>query len=146
MIFFNWKYLAHIGTYQDRILVLLTTFMQVSARIEKNNALVLGLEECLIECATVCVESVVILIKFIYYFLFVYLLLLHFFIIFRYNVPALQAVGWEGTFGFLTLATLLIPFYFIPVGDKFGNNPRHVLEDAYDGLYQLAHNWRLGKL
>merc|ERR1711934_603441 len=43
-----------------------------------------------------------------------------------------------------TLATLLIPFYFIPVGDKFGNNPRHVLEDAYDGLYQLAHNWRLG--
>jgi len=62
----------------------------------------------------------------------------------RYNVPALQAVGWEGTFGFLTLATLLIPFYFIPVGDKFGNNPRHVLEDAYDGLYQLAHNWKLG--
>ena len=58
----------------------------------------------------------------------------------KYDVPALQAVGWEGTFGFLTLATLLIPFYFIPVGDKFGNNPRHVLEDAYDGLYQLAHN------
>jgi len=60
----------------------------------------------------------------------------------KYNVPALQAVGWEGTFGFLTLATLLIPFYFIPVG-KFGNNPRHVLEDAYDGLFQLAHNWKL---
>lgn len=61
----------------------------------------------------------------------------------KYNVPALQAVGWEGTFGFLTLATLLIPFYFIPVG-KFGNNPRHVLEDAYDGLFQLVHNWKLG--
>merc|ERR1712001_398493 len=61
----------------------------------------------------------------------------------KYDVPALQAVGWEGTFGFLTLATLLIPFYFIPVGDKFGDNPRHVLEDAYDGLFQLAHNWRL---
>jgi len=58
----------------------------------------------------------------------------------KYQVPALQAVGWEGTFGFLTLATLLIPFYFIPVGPKFGNNPRHVLEDVYDGLYQLAHN------
>ena len=58
----------------------------------------------------------------------------------KYNVPALQAVGWEGTFGFLTLATLLIPFYFIP--DPFGqhNNPRGVVEDAYDGLYQLAHN------
>ena len=52
----------------------------------------------------------------------------------------LQAVGWEGTFGFLTLSTLLIPMYFIPVGEKFGHNPRHVMEDAYDGLYQLAHN------
>jgi len=34
----------------------------------------------------------------------------------------------------------MIPAYFIPVGAKFGNNPRHVLEDAYDGLYQLVHN------
>ena len=32
----------------------------------------------------------------------------------KYNVPALKAVGWEGTFGFLTLSSLLIPFYFIP--------------------------------
>ncbi|XP_059085248.1 solute carrier family 35 member F6-like [Tigriopus californicus] len=61
----------------------------------------------------------------------------------KYDVPPLQAVGWEGTFGFLTLATLLIPMYFIPVGPKFGNNPRHVLEDAYDGLYQLFHNGQL---
>jgi len=58
----------------------------------------------------------------------------------KYDVPALQAVGWEGTFGFLTLSTLMIPAYFIPVGSTFGNNPRHVLEDAYDGLYQLSHN------
>ena len=58
----------------------------------------------------------------------------------KYNVPALQAVGWEGTFGFLTLSSLLIPMYFIPVGEKFGHNPRHVLEDAYDGLYQVKFN------
>merc|ERR1712241_1011028 len=59
----------------------------------------------------------------------------------KYNVPALKAVGWEGTFGFLTLSSLLIPFYFIPVGNFFGDaNPRHVLEDVYDGLFQLAHN------
>jgi len=58
----------------------------------------------------------------------------------KYNVPALQAVGWEGTFGFTTLALLLIPFSFIYVGPEFGNNPRHVLEDAYDGVFQLAHN------
>ena len=58
----------------------------------------------------------------------------------KYDVPALQAVGWEGTFGFLTLATLLIPFYFIYVGPDFGHNPRMVIEDAYDGLFQLSHN------
>ncbi|XP_023326441.1 solute carrier family 35 member F6 [Eurytemora carolleeae] len=50
------------------------------------------------------------------------------------------AVGWEGTFGFTTLAVLLIPFNYIYVGPKFGANPRMVLEDAYDGVYQLAHN------
>jgi len=58
----------------------------------------------------------------------------------KYNVPALQAVGWEGTFGFTTLSILLIPFSFIYVGPKFGNNPRHMLEDPYDGVYQLVHN------
>merc|ERR1719187_270650 len=58
----------------------------------------------------------------------------------KYNVPALQAVGWEGTFGFTVLSLLLIPFSFLHVGPKFGHGPRHVLEDAYDGVYQLAHN------
>ena len=59
----------------------------------------------------------------------------------KYDVHPLQAVGWEGIFGFLTMGTLLIPFYFIPVSGEFGkHNPRGVLEDAYDGLYQLAHN------
>jgi len=58
----------------------------------------------------------------------------------KYNVPALQAVGWEGTFGFTTLSLLLIPFSFIYVGPSFGHGPRQVLEDAYDGVYQLSHN------
>merc|ERR1719471_2471967 len=58
----------------------------------------------------------------------------------KYNVPALQAVGWEGTFGFTTLSLLLIPFSFIYVGNSFGHGPRYVLEDAYDGVYQLYHN------
>ena len=58
----------------------------------------------------------------------------------KYNVPALQAVGWEGTFGFTTLSLLLIPFSFIYVGESFGHGPRYVLEDAYDAVYQLAHN------
>lgn len=58
----------------------------------------------------------------------------------KYNVPALQAVGWEGTFGFATLSLLLVPFSFIYVGTSFGHGPRYVLEDAYDGVYQLSHN------
>ena len=58
----------------------------------------------------------------------------------QYNVPALQAVGWEGTWGFTTLSLLLIPFSFVYVGPSFGHGPRLVLEDAYDGVYQLAHN------
>ena len=49
-------------------------------------------------------------------------------------------MGWEGTFGFTVLSLLLIPFSFLHVGPKFGQNPREVLEDAYDGVYQLAHN------
>jgi hypothetical protein len=27
----------------------------------------------------------------------------------KYNIPPLQAVGWEGIFGFFTLGVLLIP-------------------------------------
>jgi hypothetical protein len=30
--------------------------------------------------------------------------------------------------------------YFINVGEKFGKNPRHVMEDAIDGFYQLYNN------
>lgn len=37
------------------------------------------------------------------------------------------------------LGTLLIPMYYIPAGD-FSGNPRGVLEDALDGLYQIGHN------
>jgi hypothetical protein len=39
-------------------------------------------------------------------------------------VVILEAVGWEGTFGFTMIALLLIPFSFIYVGPRFGDNPR----------------------
>ena len=39
----------------------------------------------------------------------------------KYDVPALQAVGWEGTFGFLTMSALLVPMYFIPVRNPYRN-------------------------
>ncbi|XP_026689904.2 solute carrier family 35 member F6-like [Ciona intestinalis] len=55
------------------------------------------------------------------------------------DILPLQAVGWEGFFGMTILGTLLIPMYFIPAS-SFGNNPRGVLEDALDGLYQIGQN------
>lgn len=58
----------------------------------------------------------------------------------KYNVPPLQAVGWEGIFGFITLSLLLIPMYYIRVGPPFSDNPRGVLEDALDGFTQMGNN------
>lgn len=45
---------------------------------------------------------------------------------------------FPGFFGFVVLSLLLIPMYFIHVGD-FSNNPRHVLEDALDAFCQIGH-------
>lgn len=43
-----------------------------------------------------------------------------------------------GFFGFVVLSLLLIPMYFIPVGN-FSENPRQVLEDALDAFCQIGH-------
>lgn len=57
------------------------------------------------------------------------------------NVSPLEAVGWEGFFGFSTLLVLLIPFYYIKVGNMIFDNPDGQLEDAIDGLYQIYHRF-----
>ena len=67
-------------------------------------------------------------------------------IIKKYQVPALQAVGWEGIFGFSILLVLLFPMYFIPwhlpaSSDFWQDTTR--FEDAIDGLYQMKNNWKL---
>lgn len=58
----------------------------------------------------------------------------------KHNVPPLQAVGWEGIFGFTVLSILLVPMYYLKVGPPFSSNPRMVLEDALDGFTQMANN------
>lgn len=58
----------------------------------------------------------------------------------KYNVLPLQAVGWEGVFGFITLSLLLIPMHFIRVG-SFSTTPSHLLEDVPDAFCQMQHNW-----
>lgn len=45
---------------------------------------------------------------------------------------------FPGFFGFVVLTLLLIPMYFIHVGN-FSNNPRQVLEDALDAFCQIGH-------
>lgn len=60
----------------------------------------------------------------------------------RYNVPPLQAVGWEGLFGALILGLLLIPFYYINAG-AFSKLPDHRLENALDAFQQMANNWKI---
>ena len=50
----------------------------------------------------------------------------------KYKCPPLQTLGTEGTFGFIILSILLVPMYWIPIGDiNLGNSPNHVLEVSY---------------
>lgn len=56
------------------------------------------------------------------------------------DIPPLQAVGWEGFFGFAVMSMLLIPFYFIHVPAPFSNNSRGVLEDLPDAFTQMGNN------
>lgn len=49
------------------------------------------------------------------------------------NVPALQAVGWEGAFGMTCMGLLLIPLNFI----EYQGAP---IEDSIDGIYQMYNS------
>jgi len=61
----------------------------------------------------------------------------------KYNVAALQVVGWEGIFGFSVLALLCIPFYFIKVGPPISGNQDGTIEDAPDAFIQMGNNWQI---
>lgn len=55
------------------------------------------------------------------------------------DIPALQAVGWEGVFGFVVLGALQVPFYFIYVPPPYSANPHDRLEDVPDAFVQMGH-------
>ncbi|XP_038076440.1 solute carrier family 35 member F6-like [Patiria miniata] len=59
--------------------------------------------------------------------------------LYKHKIPALQAVGWEGFFGFCVLSLLLIPFYFIDAG-QFSKLPDDALDNAIDAFLQIANN------
>ena len=64
-------------------------------------------------------------------------------IIRKYEVPPLQAVGWEGIFGFSVLIILLFPMYFIPwhlpASQDFWQDTIR-FEDSIDGLHQIFNS------
>ena len=59
-----------------------------------------------------------------------------------YNIPSLQAVGWEGVFGFFIIIILLIPMYFIPwhlpSGPDFWQDQTR-FEDSIDAFHQIFY-------
>ncbi|CAO1442263.1 unnamed protein product [Diamesa serratosioi] len=58
----------------------------------------------------------------------------------KYDIPSLQAIGWEGIFGVMIIIILLFPFYYIKVPPPFNGNARQVLEDAPDGFTLIINN------
>lgn len=64
-------------------------------------------------------------------------------IISGHDIPPLQAVGWEGIFGFVGMCIIIIPLNFIPGSPPFADNPRGTLEDSLDAFAQIANSGRL---
>ncbi|KAJ8947361.1 hypothetical protein NQ318_002887 [Aromia moschata] len=61
----------------------------------------------------------------------------------RQDLPSLQAVGWEGLFGFSSMVLLLLPFYFIRAGPPVTQRPGDRLEDTIEALKQIGNSWKL---
>ena len=60
----------------------------------------------------------------------------------KHNVPALQAVGWEGVWGFTLFGLLLVPFYYIHYSFSSLQPPR--FENTVDAALQMTHSWQTG--
>ncbi|CAL7950952.1 unnamed protein product [Xylocopa violacea] len=59
------------------------------------------------------------------------------------NIPALQAVGWEGLFGFITICIIMIPLNFIHASPPFADNSRGTLEATKDAFIQIENSGHL---
>ncbi|KAK0084439.1 hypothetical protein PV325_007033 [Microctonus aethiopoides] len=59
------------------------------------------------------------------------------------DIPALQAVGWEGIFGFIGICLAMIPLNFIHANPPFADNSRGTLEATVDAFIQIGNSGRL---
>lgn len=60
------------------------------------------------------------------------------------HIAPLEAVGWEGIFGFTVLALVLGVLYHVPGGDIFTDNPNGAVEDPLDALAQMKQSSQIG--
>lgn len=59
------------------------------------------------------------------------------------DIPPLQAVGWEGIFGFIGIFLTIIPFNYIKADPPFADNSQGTLEAPIDAFIQIGNSGRL---
>ncbi|KAG7210786.1 hypothetical protein KM043_012279 [Ampulex compressa] len=59
------------------------------------------------------------------------------------DIPALQAVGWEGIFGFIIICIVMVPLNFIYASPPFADNSYGTLEATKDAFIQIGNSGHL---
>ncbi|KAH0949952.1 hypothetical protein HN011_007842 [Eciton burchellii] len=59
------------------------------------------------------------------------------------DIPALQAIGWEGIFGFIGISIAMIPLNYISAPPPFADNSRGTLEASKEALIEIGNNGNL---
>ncbi|XP_014222950.1 solute carrier family 35 member F6 [Trichogramma pretiosum] len=59
------------------------------------------------------------------------------------DIPALQAVGWEGVFGCIGMCFIMIPCNFIYAPPPFADNSSNTIEASIDALVQISRSGHL---
>ncbi|EFN66915.1 Transmembrane protein C2orf18 [Camponotus floridanus] len=59
------------------------------------------------------------------------------------DIPALQAIGWEGIFGFIGISIILIPLNYITAPPPFADNSRGTLEATAEALIEIGSSSKL---
>ena len=60
----------------------------------------------------------------------------------KYRIHPLQAVGWEGLFGFAMVCSVYIPMYLIHWNPRL-NEQHQRFENIADAIIMLGNNWRI---
>lgn len=59
------------------------------------------------------------------------------------DIPALQAVGWEGVFGLTGMCLIMLPLNYIHAPPPFADNSRGTLEATVDAFVQIGNSGHL---